>query len=82
MNYPKRGTKSEDGRLYTHTDGSVHEVTDTNCQACTGFLDDFCSPIMGCQGGWARIEGAFVPTDEVLEACAGCDDEHGKPLAE
>lgn len=69
MNYPKRGEMSEDGKYYTHTDGSVHEVTDTNCQACSAFTHDFCKTLRVCTSGWQVVEGAHVPSAEEQEAC-------------
>lgn len=69
MNYPKSGTKSADGKLYTHTDGSVHESVpfEGNCRHCS--CRDFCDTQCHIGTMFRRIEGAFVPTDEVLEAC-------------
>lgn len=69
MNYPKRGQMSEDGKYYTHTDGSVH-VVNKNSKSCSG-----CSleKVDGCRCSkgyaWTLVWGAYVQTDEVQAAC-------------
>lgn len=70
--YPKRGQVSEDGQYYTHKDGTVHEHSDTNCQACSAFMYDFnCSVTPRNNGpcGYHVIEGAYVLSADELEAC-------------
>ena len=79
MNYPKRGRKSGEGKYYTHTDGSVHDLghPKDHVSACKG-----CSLVSACnetslekgllcgqRGPYQKIEGAYVPTDEEQAAC-------------
>ena len=73
MTYPKRGEMSEDGKFYTHTDGTVNSFdTSTGfCNECV-FVGVNCSKEVPakCQGGvFKRIEGAYVPSTEEQEAC-------------
>jgi len=77
--YPERGKVSEDGKFYTHVDGSVHENThdfggDNVCAVCslndhsdttTCFVD--CN-LAGGSAFWRKIEGAYVPSPEEREA--------------
>lgn len=81
QNYPARGKMSEDGKYYTHTDGSVHErveyADDVHvCDDCslvdlTGMVTEIgcarCEFPKKCQ--WKHVAGAYVPTDEEREAC-------------
>ena len=69
-NYPKRGQKSDDGRYYTHTDGSVHEIIDyTECATCSVFSGDDCDFVCPKNKQFRLIKGACFPNDEVKEAC-------------
>lgn len=73
MNYPKRGEKSADGKLYTDNNGGVHEsIAFSQCCDCslwddTGDVD--CGMPCGGRMMFRRIEAAYVQTDDVLAAC-------------
>ena len=76
MNYPKRGELSDDGKYYTHTDGSVHErVSFNGCNRCS--LDEYCDTQelppcgeIGCANTmFSRAPEAYVPSDEEQSAC-------------
>lgn len=79
MNYPKRGEMSDDGRFYTHTDGSVHErlIVPSEgwrmCVNCSFFVDYDCESgrVAPCTEAtiFKRIEGAYVTSAEEQEAC-------------
>jgi hypothetical protein len=70
MNYPKRGQMSEDGKVYTHTNGSVHKrfFELSACDKCS-LQKDACGEAECISGHFEKIEGAYVPTDEEREAC-------------
>lgn len=72
MNYPKRGCMSEDGKYYTHTDGSVHErqLNTVGCASCSlmNLTCGLCNDALTVHP-WKQVSGAYVPTDEEREAC-------------
>lgn len=76
--WPARGEMSEDGRYYTHTDGSVHELVDTNlrdwemCSPCSMFLRcdrSSCSEICTDTHNMRLVHDAYVQSDDELAAC-------------
>lgn len=73
MNYPKRGEMSDDGKFYTHTDGSVHETEigrDNGCHVCSvDKSNERCHAECGFSSHFRLVEGAYVPSDEEREAC-------------
>ncbi len=79
MTYPKRGEMSEDGKFYTHTDGSVHEklIVPSEgwrmCVNCSFFVDYDCESgrVAPCTEAtiFKRIDGAYVLSAEEQEAC-------------
>lgn len=76
MIYPKRGEMSEDGKFYTHTDGSVHACSGQNAWTRTCECEDcsvlrFCHATAGLLGdrcGWSLVRDAS-PSDDEQEAC-------------
>lgn len=75
--YPKRGQTSSDGKTYTDHDGTVHVWTprrlgekceDANC-SMFGKESPCPDPAEDAPCGWLKVEGAYVPSDDVLEAC-------------
>lgn len=66
MSYPERGKMDENRTVYTHDDGTVHElVPDCGCSECS--LDELdCQALRfaNCGSGSFRlIQGAYVPTE-------------------
>lgn len=84
--WPARGKVSGDGKLYTHTDGSVHkrESDKHNCFDCSLFREN-CDNVPCYGSQWRLIEGAYVPSADELAACeamremiAVCDGVAGR----
>jgi len=75
MNYPKRGQMSDDGKYYTHTDGSVHhraepEPSTDSCSFCSvEWLEHEGKPCDNCKHVMWIVKGAYVPSDEERAAC-------------
>jgi len=66
--YPRRGQLSEDGKLYTHMDGSVYEKV-SESHVCSVADCKKCSNVPFYCMRWSRIEVAYVQTEEERDAC-------------
>lgn len=77
MNYPKRGEMSEDGKYYTHTDGSVHNRIERKLSEYCGDKpcslydkEGDCPPYVNYEPcRYSLVKGAYVPSAEEQEAC-------------